>query len=402
MAYNASQHLNGGLARFGAAREGARRFHKAAIGDVDPSCCFADWLLRVARNDVAGIDKVYGHWLPDGVRSGPNSDLGYVAKTMMSTGASGQTGGYLVPQQLYDELLVDIAEEAIVRPRATVVTMKSATMLLPLPDSTTVPGAAGTSPFYGGMQMSWTQEAIKRAETEPKFKLTELHAWELSGFLYLSNPLAQDATGLDTWLRRLIARSIAHYEDQAFLVGTSGGAGMPTGIVAAPAALTVARATSVKIQFADIAGMMAALLPFSFTGAIWAFHPSTLPQTMQMLDTTNRATTMVTGADGEVKEGARQWQITGFAAYCSEWLTALASTTSTPGDIILFDPRLYVIGDRRATEISVSMDEPTAFLANQQAWKVVHRVDGQPWIGNVVTLQNTSTTVSPYVLLGAK
>ena len=50
-------------------------------------------------------------------------------------------------------------------------------------------------------------------------------------------------------------------------------------------------------------------------------------------------------------------------------------------------------------EIDLSGDEPTAFLKNQSVWRIIARVDGQPWLGGAVTLQNASTTVSPFVML---
>jgi hypothetical protein len=38
-------------------------------------------------------------------------------------------------------------------------------------------------------------------------------------------------------------------------------------------------------------------------------------------------------------------------------------------------------------------------VKNQMTWRVVERVDGQPWLEKVVTLQDGSTTVSPFVIL---
>ena len=39
------------------------------------------------------------------------------------------------------------------------------------------------------------------------------------------------------------------------------------------------------------------------------------------------------------------------------------------------------------------------FLKNQMTWRVVERVDGQPWLEKPVTLQDASTQVSPFVIL---
>jgi HK97 family phage major capsid protein len=69
----------------------------------------------------------------------------------------------------------------------------------------------------------------------------------------------------------------------------------------------------------------------------------------------------------------------------------------TKGDLLLFDPSFYVIGDRMSIEVAAS--EHVNFLANQMTWRVVERVDGQPWMDKPVTLQDASSTVSPFVVL---
>ena len=38
-------------------------------------------------------------------------------------------------------------------------------------------------------------------------------------------------------------------------------------------------------------------------------------------------------------------------------------------------------------------------LKNQMTWRVVERVDGQPWLEKPITLQDGSSTVSPFVIL---
>jgi HK97 family phage major capsid protein len=60
-------------------------------------------------------------------------------------------------------------------------------------DVTTVQ-ASGTSPFFGGVILNWTEEAQTRTETEPQFKMLELKAHELSGYAVSSNILLQDAS----------------------------------------------------------------------------------------------------------------------------------------------------------------------------------------------------------------
>jgi HK97 family phage major capsid protein len=116
--------------------------------------------------------------------------------------------------------------------------MGSATLQFPYLDVTTVQ-SAGVTPFTGGVQMYWTSEAQTRTETEPKFKMMELKAQELSGYSVSSNILLQDAAfGLEKFLFTLFGQAIAWFEDYAFLQGN--GVGKPMGILNAGATITSA------------------------------------------------------------------------------------------------------------------------------------------------------------------
>ena len=109
--------------------------------------------------------------------------------------SGGPTGGYTVPAEYAAGIMTVAAENAVIRPNATVAPMASATLQVPYIDMTT-PQAAGVSPYFGGVQMKWTGEAQPRTETEPQFKQVELKAWELSGSAVVSRPLLDEGDGV--------------------------------------------------------------------------------------------------------------------------------------------------------------------------------------------------------------
>src|SRR5205814_5449211 len=120
-----------------------------------------------------------------------------------------------------------------------VVPMASASLQIPYLDASTVQ-SAGVSPFFGGVQMSWTAESQTRTETEPLFKQMELKAWELSGYSVSSNVLLQDSViGLEKFLMTLFAKAIGWFEDFAFLQGN--GVGKPQGMLGSSASVAVNR-----------------------------------------------------------------------------------------------------------------------------------------------------------------
>lgn len=370
-----SEGINGALQQFAEAQGQARRNAQPVLfgaGGGDPHKCFGDWLVHVARNDAAYLEKHYGT-----VRT----------KAALAE-ASGTTGGYLVPPDFYEGIMRVVAENTFFRKRAFVQPMASATLQFPYLDITTVQ-AAGVSPFFGGVQMAWTEEAQNRTETEPTFKMMELKAHELSGYAVSSNVLLQDAgIGLEKFLLTLFGQAVGWFEEYAFLQGN--GVGKPLGILNAAASITVSRNAANQVKFVDVAAMLSKLLPASQRRAVWVAHPYVLAQLVQLAD-----------AGGHIiwvpNNGGLRDAVPGTLFGLPVITTEKVPPLGTKGDCMLIDPQMYVIGDRMQIEIAAS--EHVNFLKNQMTWRVVERVDGQPWLEKPITLQDAASTVSPFVVL---
>jgi len=380
------------LKQFQDAQGQARKFAAPAIfgpgGDGDPhGRSFGDWLVQVAvlgssktgpraKADAQDrLDKVYG------------SSFAPWQKAAMGE-SSGTTGGYIVPPEFNQQLLAIAAEDNTFRQYGFVQPMASATMQFPFLDATTVQ-TAGNSPFFGGVIASWTAEAQTRSETEPIFKMMELKAQELSGYSVSSNILLQDAAfGLEKFLMTLFGKAVAWFEEYAFLQGS--GVGKPLGILNATATKAVTRNTAGHFNFPDVSAMLAALLPASYPRARWYISPTVVTDLMQLKDGANRAI-FISIDQGAVKPPI--WKLLNLPVTVTEKVPPLG----TKGDVMLIDPSLYVIGDRMMLEIAAS--EHVNFLKNQMTWRFVQRVDGRPWLDNVLTLQDGTTQVSPFIVL---
>ena len=141
-ARNGAGLVNDAIKKFLTLREGAGKFHKKLLGDVDPFHCWADWLSKVWRKDHAGIRKEYGATL-DYVHGKWLDRSGCCSKAALSESAGGASGEDLVPPELSYDLMGDVSEEAFIRPLAVVRHMTSATLTLSYPDATTTTGTAG-------------------------------------------------------------------------------------------------------------------------------------------------------------------------------------------------------------------------------------------------------------------
>jgi HK97 family phage major capsid protein len=372
------------------AQEQSRKVQKQVLfggGDGDPQHTFGDWLVNVAvacslkakpEDRIRAqdkLEKVYGsQWSP-------------WQKAAMAE-SSGATGGYIVPPDFYQQLLAIAAEDATFRPRAFVQPMASATLQFPYLDITTAQ-AAGNSPFFAGVIANWTQEAQTRTEVEPAFKMMELKAQELSGYSVSSNILLQDAAfGLEKFLFTLFGKAVAWYEEYAFLQGN--GVGKPVGVLNAGCTISYTRTTAGHLSFADIGGMLSKLLPASYNRACWYVSPTVVSDLLQLKDGASRAIFL------SIDQGVTKppvWKLLNLPVIVTEKIPALG----TKGDVMLVDPSLYVIGDRMMLEVAAS--EHVNFLKNQMTWRFVQRVDGRPWLESSITLQDGSSTVSPFVVL---
>jgi HK97 family phage major capsid protein len=356
------------LARFQVVREGAQRFHREEIGaDVDPNNCLADWLVKIKNRDDEGLKKYY--------------DGGIVVKAALNE-TSGVAGGYAVPQRMSDAMFRDISTQSLFRRHgALVVRMESETHLLPLPDVSTAQ-SAGVAPYFGGINYKWqTNDATGITEiAEMKFRQVTLAACALAGYAVASNPLMQDGLNIEEWLRRVFSWSAGWYSDYAHFQGT--GVGQPLGVTVDGGSVTVTRGTPGTVVIADAQTMINSLLPSSWEreSVCWFCHPTVLSKLAAF-------TSWVPNQAGELRLYGKPLIVTG-----------KCSTLGTRGDLLLADTSLYVIGDRQLA-VDYSQLEPTAFLRNQSAWRVVYRGDGRPWVSQAITLADGSSTVSPFVVL---
>lgn len=303
---------------------------------------------------------------------------------------SGTSGGYLVPETLYNNIMKAAAEQSIIRPNATVMPMDADTVRIPMLDHTTAP-TAGNTAFFGGLQATWTGEAASLSTTQPAFRQSVLTAHELTGYTEIDRTLIQNsAVSVDALLNSIFGGAVAWYEDYAFLAGS--GNGQPIGVTKAPAfTLSSSRASGTTITLADAAKVYAKMLPSALGDAIWVVSIGALPAFLQMSGVTNG---VVLPVGFYTPDGASRAPITtllGRPVYVTEKLPGLNNN----GDFLFINPKYYIVGDRRTMEIATS--EHFKFQNNQVAYRFIHRVGGLPWINGAITLQDTTTTVSPFV-----
>ena len=297
-------------------------------------------------------------------------------------------GGFLIPEEFRSEIMQLALEQSVVRPRATVITMGTATQSIPFVDATTHSGS-----LFGGMTFDWTPESAEITASNAKFGRVKFEANKLTGGARIPNELLADSVGLSSWFNMAAPQGLAFHEDLAFLEGS--GVGQPLGVYEAAAAIEVAKETN---QAADsvvpenIFKMFSRMLPQSMGSAVWLVNQTVLPELLGL--------TIAVGTGGA--------PIGLVNVHASPVMTMLGRpllvTEKNPavgdaGDVAFVDFRYYLIGDRQA--VSIESSEHSRFMNDETEIRIIVRVDGRPWIQSALT-PNKGSTVSPIVKLAAR
>jgi len=350
---------------------------------------FADWSEFLYACWRAEHPKASFQWVDPRLRFLPHEkEPGHEkkAKKDMAEG-TGSTGGFLVPVEFLAQLQAVTAENSLVRGRATIIRMQRRQITLPALDQTGT--TAGVPHWFGGIVFHWGEEGEEKDEEDPLFRDVNLVAHKLYGYTRASDELVEDsAISLADFLAGPLgfAGGVAWMEDFAFINGT--GAGQPQGVITAPATIVVPRLIVGGINYVDLCNMLQNFLPSG--RGVWFYTQSALAALVQM--------------NGPAANPSYIWQpsaregvpdtIFGMPAFRTEKCPLIGAM----GDIILGDWRYYLIGDRQNTTIETTKFDRWRY--DKTSWRVVHRVDGQPWLSAPLRYQDGVTMVSPFVVLG--
>lgn len=304
----------------------------------------------------------------------------------LSEGA-GDTGGYLVPDVFSNEILKVELEQSVVRNNgARVLNMTGA--ILRIPALSVYNNATGQ--IYGGASAFWGAENTAITESQPTFDRVNLEPKKLTGYVEDSNELEQDAiVNMGQLLTQMFGEVLAFEEDDAFINGN--GVNKPLGILNAPALVTVSRATTSVVSTADVVGMIARFRG-NMDRAVFLVNQSTLPSIYKLKDENNNYI-WHPGMNASIADKA-MGTLYGIPLVVTEKCPAVGTT----GDIILADFGHYLIGDRGGLRVDYS--QHFKFQSDQMAYRVIKRVDGQPWLKQAITPRRGGATLSPFVAIG--
>ena len=296
----------------------------------------------------------------------------------------GVMGGFAVPTQWSSELRQVGPQEAIVRPRATVIPAgdpPDSSITFPALDQT---GARGV---YSGVTVQWIGEGEEKPETGYRLLEVTLNPQEVAAFIPMTDKLLRNSAAASTLATTLLRRAIVAAEDVAFISGN--GAGQPLGIIGHPATIQVARtgfpSAAPGDNYVDLVNMYTAVMKDG--PLVWIYSPTLLPELMTMTDVNGNLIWTTSAREGEPN------RLMGIPAIENE----RNPVAGQPGDLMLCNLQHYLIKD--GSGIFVSASEHVRFTRNQTVIKAFFNVDGQPWLTGPVTLEDGVTQRSPFVQL---
>ena len=244
---------------------------------------------------------------------------------------------------------------------------------------------------WGGVQTYWENEADKITASKPKFRTMDLSLKKLTGLCYVTDELLQDASALENVIREAFAEEFGFKIDDAILSGT--GAGQPLGILNAGSLVKVDKEKDQTeiITVENLVKMWARLWSRSRANSVWYINPEIEPL-LYTLRVGDKPVYIPAGGLSEAPYGTLFGRPVMPLEQCSE--------LGEVGDIILADFSQYILIDKGGINATSSIH--VRFLYDENVFRFIYRVDGQPVWNKALQPYKGSATVSPFVAMAKR
>ena len=296
----------------------------------------------------------------------------------------GAAGGFLVPPQFADMLTAITPQDALVRPRATVIPAgisPDASVTFPMLNQS---GALGV---YAGMTGGWVGEGGAKPETQPNLAQMTLTPHEVAAYVDVTDKLLRNnPAGVTQLIQQGFRDTILGVEDVAFISGN--GVGRPRGFLGHASNVNVARAGGGLIGYADVLAMFWRMLKLGSTGPIWIGNPSVLPQLQGMATPLGQLVWQPSAREGLPS------LLMGYPFVPNERQPVLGAV----GDLMFVNLRYYMI--QEGVGLSIKDDQGIgSFDHNVTRIKAFRSVDGQPMLATPLLGEDGVSTFSAFVVL---
>lgn len=249
----------------------------------------------------------------------------------------------------------------------------------------------------GGIQMFWKGEGKAKEASKPDFRMVELKLKKLTGLIYTTDELLEDAPALEAYIRRAFPEEMRFKITDALINGT--GAGMPQGILVSPCLVTVAKETgqaNTTVVAENIVNMWSRMIASSRLNAVWHINQDVEPQLYTMGITVGTGGSPIFMPPGGLSASP-------YATLMGRPIIPLEQCKSlgTKGDLFLCDWSKYIAIDKGGLQTAVSIH--VMFVYDESVFRFVYRFDGQPELASAITpYSGSGNTLSHFVTLAGR
>lgn len=298
-------------------------------------------------------------------------------------------GGFLVQQDFVADILKRTYETGILASRVRKIPISSNSNGLKIKAVDEDSRANGSR--WGGVQTYWENEADQIAASKPKFRTMDLSLKKLTGLCYATDELLQDASALEAVLKEAFAEEFGFKIDDAILNGN--GAGEPLGILNSGSLVAIPKENgqTEKITVSNLVKMWNRLWARSRANSVWYINQE-LEAYLYTLTLGDKPVYIPAGGLSEKPYAT----LFGRPVLPLEQCNAAGEL----GDIILADLSQYLLIDKGGINQATSVH--VRFLYDEQVFRFIYRVDGQPVWSKPLTPFKGSATVSPFLALAKR
>jgi len=342
------------------------------------TAAFGDLLFAVRRASA-----------PGGMR-----DERLIGASLGSNEAVGEDGGFLVEKDIADGLLRRTFEQSRIgsKVRRIPISAKSNGLKInALKDDSRATGSR-----WGGLQTYWIGEGESLTPSRPKFRQMNLQLKKLGGLLYATDEMLQDAMALAGVIQEAFPEEFSFMVDNAIFEGD--GTSKPLGFKNGGGKVAIAKETgqaAATILFENVTKMWARCPARSMPVAEWWINQDCMPQMMalhQVIGTGGVPVYLPPGGLSASPYGTLFGRPVIPVEHCE--------TLGTEGDIVLADPSQYVMIDKGDIQFATSIH--VAFLTNEQAFRFIYRVDGQPVDNKPITPFKGTASQSTFITVATR
>lgn len=332
-----------------------------------------------------------------GLQAGQAPDARLIANAALSTYSSegaGADGGFAVPPEWRSAIMQAVQAEDSLLGRTDQQQASGNSITFPVDETTPHQSS-------GGIQAYWDGEAQTIQQSKVALKDVTIKLHRLTALVPVTDELLDDAPALGGYVQRKAPEKIAFKVNDALINGN--GAGMPLGVLNAPALVTIlkeASQTAATFHADNAAKMMARMPASSFGRAIWLINQDVVPQILKL-------GFVITSASGTPAGAGPMYLPPNGLANSGPYgsllgrpivVTEACATLGTKGDVILGDFSQY-LSLVKASGIKSDVSIHLWFDQNVTAFRFVLRMNGQPWLSAPIARKSGTNTLSHFVTI---